>query len=162
MSELEISSSSVEELKLASRMYRLCAVFFDVLIIIVASIAFLYYTDVINRIKTTGLVSTSDLSMILIYSLLIFIIFHAYLLFKNGQTFGKWIFDISIVKKDGTKIHGLAIILKRSLPIYLLSFIPIFGALIGLVNIVFIIRKDRRCLHDIIAGTKVVQLEVPE
>jgi uncharacterized RDD family membrane protein YckC len=56
----------------------------------------------------------------------------------------------------------MAIILKRSLPITLFSLIPVIGGLLGLANIGFIFRKDRRCLHDIIAGTKVVQLEIPE
>lgn len=37
-----------------------------------------------------------------------------------------------------------------------ISAIPLAGAAFGLVDILFIFRADRRCIHDLIAGTHVV------
>jgi len=161
MSELENGISSNEELELASRMSRAGAAFFDVLALCVVGIAFIYSTGMLDRLKSMGS-STEDTLLSTAFGLLMFLMVHGYFLFKNGQTFGKWIFDIAIVKNDGAKISGTLIIIKRYLPIWLLSYIPIIGQLIGVINILFIFRKDRRCIHDIIAGTKVVQLVVPD
>jgi len=37
----------------------------------------------------------------------------------------------------------------------LLGLIPLYG----LVDILFIFRSDRRCIHDMIAGTQIVEAE---
>ena len=36
------------------------------------------------------------------------------------------------------------------------GMIPFIGGLISIVNICFIFRGDKRCLHDLVAGTQVV------
>jgi len=156
MSELEN-----EELKLASRMSRVGAAFFDLLAFCAVSIALIYSTGILEHLKSTSS-STEATILLTALWLFMFLIVHGYFLFKNGQTFGKWIFDIAIVKNDGAKISGSLIIIKRYLPMWLISYIPIIGQLIGVMNILLIFRKDRRCIHDIIAGTKVVQLVVPD
>ena len=45
----------------------------------------------------------------------------------------------------------------RYLPVQLAGAIPLVGPIIGLVNILMIFRGDRRCGHDLIAGTRVVK-----
>ena len=47
---------------------------------------------------------------------------------------------------------GLANVLLRVVVNGLLGFIPLYGV----VDILFIFREDRRCIHDLIAGTVVV------
>ncbi|MBD3392455.1 MAG: hypothetical protein GF418_10265 [Chitinivibrionales bacterium] len=37
-----------------------------------------------------------------------------------------------------------------------LQGIPILGSLFALINVLFVFREDHRCIHDLIAGTKVV------
>ena len=44
----------------------------------------------------------------------------------------------------------------RYLPLQAVGQIPILGVVVGLLNPLLIFRADRRCLHDHIAGTKVV------
>lgn len=44
----------------------------------------------------------------------------------------------------------------RYLPMHIVGQVPIVGALIGFINPMFIFRADQRCLHDLIAGTRVV------
>ena len=35
--------------------------------------------------------------------------------------------------------------------------LPVIGAILGLVNILFIFGPEKRCLHDYIAGTRVIK-----
>ena len=39
----------------------------------------------------------------------------------------------------------------------LIGAIPLVGTVFSLVNICFIFREDRRCIHDLMAGTHVVE-----
>lgn len=86
-----------------------------------------------------------------------------YFLHKSGQTVGKKLVGIRIVRQDTKENGGLVVnLLKRSvlagLPYLALIFIaPILGALYIWADILFIFREDRRCLHDRIAGTVVIQ-----
>ena len=48
------------------------------------------------------------------------------------------------------KLLGLRYVL-----VMLLGAIPIIGGLLGVIDFLFIFREDRRCVHDLIAGTKV-------
>ncbi len=86
-----------------------------------------------------------------------------YFLHKSGQTVGKRVVGIRIVRADTKENGGFVVnVLKRSLlaglPYLALIFIsPILGALYIWADILFIFREDRRCLHDRIAGTMVIQ-----
>lgn len=106
----------------------------------------------------TGNVGMSDLLEMALIGMLIFLALHGYLLSRYGQTIGKRLVGTRIVSaSDGTllplgKIFGL-----RMVPIQLGSLIPGIGNFVGLIDVVFIFRNDRRCLHDFIAGTKVVK-----
>lgn len=90
--------------------------------------------------------------------LLAFLAIHGYLLAKHGQTLGKRLAGTRIVAvQDNTvlplrKVYGL-----RYCPVAIISMIPVVGAIASLADILFIFRRDKRCLHDIIAGTKVIK-----
>jgi uncharacterized RDD family membrane protein YckC len=79
---------------------------------------------------------------------------------RSGQSIGKRWMGIRVVREDGNAASLFHILLLR-------NFIPgLMGALLGLlvpglfplVDALFILRADRRCLHDLIAGTKVVKV----
>jgi uncharacterized RDD family membrane protein YckC len=75
---------------------------------------------------------------------------------KRGQTLGKKIVGIRIVLKDTQENGGFVVnVLKRGFLNGLLSLIPGYF----LVDSLFIFRGDRRCLHDMIAGTVVIQAD---
>jgi hypothetical protein len=50
-------------------------------------------------------------------------------------------------------------VLLRNWLFMLLQYIPGLGSVSGLVDPLFIFRADRRCIHDFVAGTKVIQLK---
>ncbi|SVB61050.1 uncharacterized protein METZ01_LOCUS213904 [marine metagenome] len=89
--------------------------------------------------------------------LVIFMVINGYLLVTKGQTLGKLALDIRIVDAasngaaTAVKILGLRYVL-----VMLVGAIPIIGGLLGIIDFLFIFREDRRCVHDLIAGTKVV------
>ena len=83
---------------------------------------------------------------------------NSYLLVTRGQTVGKTIVKTKIINKNEETPDGVSIIGKRYVLPWIISYLPIVGQVFGLVNALFIFRKDRRCLHDHLAGTYVIKL----
>ena len=92
-----------------------------------------------------------------IWFLIIFMAINSYLLVTKGQTLGKRMLGIRIVDAasngaaTAVKLLGLRYVL-----VLLVMAIPMIGQLLGLADALFIFRSDRRCVHDLLAGTKVV------
>ncbi len=93
-----------------------------------------------------------------IFGFLVFMALHFVLLKKYGQTIGKWMLKIRIADLNGDKPDLKTILLKRYLPISVVGLIPVAGQFLPMVDILFIFRKDRRCVHDLIAGTQVLRV----
>ncbi len=87
------------------------------------------------------------------------VLLQAALLTMRGQTVGKILTRIRVVREpDGSHagfLHGF--FLRGFLP-RCFRHVPIIGVLFWFVDSCFIFRDDRRCLHDLMAGTKVVKL----
>ena len=83
-----------------------------------------------------------------------------YLLTTQGQTIGKSLMKIRIVRYDTEENPGFgrAVGLRELVPGFI-GAIPLFGMLFTLVDILFIFGKERRCIHDYIAGTKVIDVD---
>jgi uncharacterized RDD family membrane protein YckC len=83
-----------------------------------------------------------------------FFLVNGYLLFMRGQTVGKLVVRAKIVNLEG-EVPNFAklVILRYILPALLAQF-----PLIGLIDVLMIFGKERRCLHDYMAGTRVVNV----
>lgn len=81
-----------------------------------------------------------------------------WLLGAQGQTLGKKFFSIRIVRHPGRAPAGFlhAWLLRSVVPGFLM-LVPTLGWIFFLVDSGFIFRADRRCLHDLIAGTSAVR-----
>lgn len=86
------------------------------------------------------------------------LIWNCMLLANHGQTVGKKVKNIRIVRTDGTDAGFVRAFFYRAVPAWVLGAIPAVGPLLGLVNVLFIFRDDRRCVHDMIADTKVIAI----
>jgi len=75
-----------------------------------------------------------------------------------GQTIGKRVMQTRMVDLNGNILPVPELVAKRVVPIWLLGALPFIGGLVGLVNALLVFRADRRCGHDLIANTKVVQI----
>ena len=100
--------------------------------------------------------TTTPVANILV-SMLAFAAVHAYLLVKRGQTVGKFALGIRITRPDGSlpslgRVLGLRYFLG-----YATTILPVLGQVYGLIDCLTIFRSSRRCLHDVIADTIVVQ-----
>lgn len=78
---------------------------------------------------------------------------------KEGQTIGKKVANVRVVKEDGSALDQNSTIMRLIIPA--LGIIPILGAFIGFINIVAIVilifvDKQRQVPHDKIAKTVVV------
>lgn len=83
-------------------------------------------------------------------------VYQWYLLTSYGQTIGKQLMKIKIVKVDTKENGGLVPnVLLREIVNGIISFVPFYA----LVDILFIFSEDQRCIHDRIAGTQVVSAE---
>lgn len=71
---------------------------------------------------------------------------------RNGQSIGKKITGIKVVRSDGTPVTLGRIFWLRNVVNGLISIIPLYG----LIDALFIFGESRQCLHDKIADTIVV------
>jgi uncharacterized RDD family membrane protein YckC len=95
-------------------------------------------------------------------SFVLFVAMNGYLLARRGQTVGKWLVGTRIVYASDDGLPTLTTTLgARYGVLWVINLIPFVGNVFGLVDVLFIFRADRRCLHDLIAGTKVINVEPP-
>jgi uncharacterized RDD family membrane protein YckC len=146
--------------ELAGRWQRLGAAIIDglLLLVIMSPMMFFggYFSAAMEAAQRGQQVGFGTILFWTALSFVVFVAVQAYPLNLNGQTWGKKLLDIKIVDLNGAKPALATILLKRYLPIQAASAIPILGGIFGLVNALFIFRADKRCIHDLIAGTRVV------
>jgi uncharacterized RDD family membrane protein YckC len=79
------------------------------------------------------------------------------LITRTGQTLGKKWTGIRIERLDGRPVtFGSCVVVRNWVP-KVMGSVPYLGLIFHLVDSFFIFREDRRCLHDHIAGTRVVR-----
>lgn len=78
---------------------------------------------------------------------------------SSGQTIGKRFAGTRMVKMNGEKPNMVDLVVRREGFYALIPLIPVAGAYLWLINILVIFGRDRRCLHDRVAGTRVVQVD---
>ncbi len=84
------------------------------------------------------------------------------MLAKRGQTIGKRIVGIRIVGAENDENPGwVKTIILRAVVNGFIGAVPLIGSFYALADILFIFRQDRRCIHDLLAGTRVVQGQPP-
>lgn len=98
------------------------------------------------------------LFMLPIY-LIVFLAINGYLLSTRGQTVGKYMVNTKIVGNDGTLQPLIPMFLKRYGVLWIFSMIPTLGAFVGIIDALMIFRGSRKCLHDEIAGTRVIKVQ---
>jgi uncharacterized RDD family membrane protein YckC len=143
--------------QLATRVNRLGAAIIDGLIGLVLAMPVAFFTGYFQRVMENN-VSIIELASMTIYGLVMFFAIHGYLLATNGQTVGKMLAKVKIVDYDSGQILPFGkLIGLRYAPIWIISLIP-FANWLSLVDVMFIFGRERRCVHDYIAGTKVVNV----
>ncbi len=87
----------------------------------------------------------------------IFLVLQGYLLHTQGQTIGKKLLNMRIVRSDGSKASLARLAGLRYFVNSVLALIPFVGWLYGLLDALLIFRESRKCLHDNLADTIVIK-----
>lgn len=114
----------------------------------------------INAVLPFGLLSQDESSSQLLINgvagFALFLVVHGWLLVKHGQTVGKKLLGLRIVRTDGSLASPARVLGLRYGVGWLLSALPVLGGFYALIDSLFIFRASRQCLHDTIADTIVV------
>lgn len=145
------------ELTDATRGARLRAAFVDMapffLIGVIAAVAMPLFAR--NGKAQAGLGALA-IGVVFALAFVAYTVYSAILVYRYGQSFGKRMVGIRVVRTDGSRVAFGRFFLLRWLPIGALGAIPTLGSLVSLADSLAIFGNKRRCLHDYIADTRVV------
>ncbi len=143
--------------ELASRWKRFQGAVLDGLIATAAIIPIMLVGGLFNQAMEGQDMTTKEQVILFVVSLLLFFLINGYMLATSGQTVGKKLVGTRIVSnEDGRIIDFSRVAGLRYLPFIVIAQIPVLGFLVSLVDILFIFGADKRCVHDLVASTKVV------
>jgi uncharacterized RDD family membrane protein YckC len=155
-----VVADAVHGANLASRGARLGAALLDGLILLVLILPVMYFGGYFSALRDAALVGEQmpfvDQFMWGVVGLVIAFAVQFIPLKNGGQTWGKKIVGLRIVDMDGAQPDLGVLLGRRYLFANGVGLIPLLGWLVSMANVLFIFRGDKRCLHDLVAGTQVV------
>lgn len=147
------------EMELAGRGTRLLAAIVDGLIAAAIGWMVLSIPAVAAMVASQGPVGFGSLNyMSVLIGLPVFLIVQGFLLVKLGQTVGKIVFRLRIVRSDGSKPDAWRLLGLRYGIGIVLNLNAAVASIYGLIDALLIFRESRKCLHDSIADTKVIRV----
>lgn len=100
-------------------------------------------------------VNSGPLSVLGLLTTLGLAVYQLVLVSRSGQTIGKRMRNIRVVRTDGGPVSlGRILLLRNIVPGFIGSLCGIFS----LVDALLIFGEERRCVHDMIADTKVIKV----
>ena len=154
----DVGSGPAEQ-QLADRGMRLVAAIIDSIILIIIILPLMFFGGYFANIMTGQEPPFATQLLWAAIGFVVFVLVQGIPLNATGQTWGKKLLKMKIVDLDGNKPPLAKLLALRYLPTQAITTVPFVGPLYGLVNVLFIFGEDRRCLHDKIAGTRVVVAE---
>lgn len=165
---VELPSATGPQLTLAERGTRLAAWFVDNIIGFIACLpGFIVLGMSAVQAMMTGQRDFESLdggrlalgAIVLLMGVLVLLVIQIWLLTTRGQTIGKRLLGVRIVRfADNTNPGFVGAVLLRSIVPGIIGVVPYLGFIFTIVDYCFIFREDRRCIHDLIANTKVVKV----
>ncbi len=152
-------ATQLQAFVLAERSTRVGAIFIDGAIFMVPFVAVVMPLMMLIT-PQGGDTATWMLWIMGIASIVMLAVFAVNLVFwhRYGQSIGKRILKIKIIRSDGSRAGlGRIFFLRVMIPV-LIGVIPIAGNLFSVVDPLMIFRDSRKCLHDNIADTVVVKV----
>ena len=111
----------------------------------------------IESINSLTIENTNNFTLGIFLIILQFII-QGYLITTRGQSIGKIVMSLRIVNSiDGTNPGFIKAFLVRFILTQIITSIPYIGFIYIFADPLFIFRSDRRCIHDLMANTIVVE-----
>jgi uncharacterized RDD family membrane protein YckC len=142
--------------ELAPHFARLIGWLIDIFVSIIYTYPVIRSTGLMEDVLA-GKVTYMQSLLFSIYVTVMYLVVNGYLLTHYGQTIGKRLAKTRIVSIHDDKILPFSqIVLLRILPVQLINLIPVISLFGFLADSLFVFREDRRCIHDLIAGSKVI------
>ena len=165
-----MSDSMNSEVVLAGRFRRLLATLIDAILVPSLTIFLVMVAGVVEDAE--DYIDNWWILSVFLLAVVSYLILNGYGLWRRGQTLGKTVTGIAIVHADsvvkplpnqqsGTTPAPLwKLICLRALffPLLFAVVVPTF-ALLPIIDQLFVFGKQRRCLHDLVAGTIVVRAQ---
>ena len=149
-----------DEAELAGRGRRLASAFIDGVIMILLAVAPVIafvggWSDYQAKAAAGSYMLTLGSG---VFGIVVYLLVNGYFLAKDGQSIGKKLLGTKIVRTDGSKADFVRIVTRRFLPAQALNLIPMVGILLAVVDVLFIFRASKKCIHDDIADTVVIRI----
>lgn len=151
-------------ISLAPRWKRLLATLIDAIGVPALTLILVMLTNVAEDAE--DYVDNTWMLHVLLLAICSYLLLNGYTLWRRGQTLGKYLLGIMIAPAAVLKqaeatarpapLWVLVVVRAWFFAFLFVGIIPFF-IWIPLLDHLFILRKDRRCLHDLIAGTVVIQ-----
>jgi uncharacterized RDD family membrane protein YckC len=153
-----IAEGRNDEKGLASRGARLAAVILDSLILAGPAVLLAVLLPGLQGVQRGSLSGGSTVLLAVIGVWCIgFAIYQLMLLHQQGQTLGKKIMGVRIVRSDGSRASLRRIFFLRYFGPSLIGAIPFIGGFFSLADALLIFSAEKRCIHDHFADTIVVE-----
>lgn len=139
---------------LASRGSRFAGALIDGLITVLACVPalVLYGGDILDD------PSEDNIMIVILIPVLAVTIVQWYLIATSGQSIAKKLLGMKIVRLDGSDVGFVRGVILRVWVMGLLQAVPFVGSIIPLVDALMIFGEEHRCMHDQIAGTRVISI----
>ncbi|MCU0707398.1 MAG: RDD family protein [Pirellula sp.] len=147
--------------ELATRSERFAGAFIDGIINLIASLPLAFGVGMIVGATMGDTVVSQLVAQVLggMIGIGIFVAIQGYFLATRSQTIGKMAVKTKIVSDSGQPLTFAELYFKRYLILQVASLVPFIGGFVGLADALAIFRANRKCLHDDIAGTKVIKID---
>jgi uncharacterized RDD family membrane protein YckC len=139
---------------LADRSARFAARLIDTLFFVVTAVPFgvgMFF----------GAVDHVGRAMVLLPPLLVLLTYQSVLVATTGQSIAKRWLGIRVVRADGSPVGFVRGVVVREWLVFAIGCIPFVGLLSRLFDSAMILGEERRCVHDLLAGTQVVPASAP-
>jgi uncharacterized RDD family membrane protein YckC len=157
-----LADGMADDAPLAGRWARFCAAFLNGLLNIGAMLPGIFVIALAagaGRDSSLPAVLLPIGILVMLVCLIALLIYQVRMLARDGQTWGKKRMNIRVVLYDTGTVPGLGRSFGlREVVNNLLANIPFIGGFYALADCLFIFGEERRCVHDLIAGTKVVEV----
>jgi uncharacterized RDD family membrane protein YckC len=143
-----------QEYVLASRGSRFAGALIDGLVTVLACVpAFVLYGG-----ELLDDPSEDNILLVLAIPIVLVTIVQWYLISTSGQSIAKKLLGMKIVRLDGSDVGFVHGVLLRVWVMGALQAVPFVGNFVGLADALAIFGEEHRCLHDQIAGTRVISI----
>ena len=143
--------------RLAGRGRRLVATLIDMLLVPALTVLLVMITGVMEHAEAYR--NSMWMLNVFLLAVVSYLILNGYWLLTRGQTVGKRVMGVAIVATvSGKRAAFWKLVCIRALffPLLFVVISPVL-ALLPIIDQGFVFRKNRRCVHDLAAGTSVVK-----